>query len=75
MRTEQRKRLAAKRARHQSRAAMLVSKGSLAKRIQHHLDKGRDAADIVIREGIPASIITAEIAKLLACTPRAALNR
>lgn len=29
-----------------------------ASRVRHHLSKGRDAADIVVRENIPASIVT-----------------
>lgn len=29
-----------------------------AARVRHHLRKGRDAADIVVRENIPSSVVT-----------------
>ena len=40
------------------RAAVLDKHGTLYKRIAYHLSKGRSVADIVIRENLPASVVT-----------------
>lgn len=38
--------------------------GALSRRIAHHLSRGRDAADIAIRENVPVSIVVKLVEEL-----------